>query len=176
MRITRLSVAVVVFLLLPGCVTRKFQTNTTASNISVSSVPNLIVTQPVSLKNSSPQSGDAVIAEYFGWEVYGDLHKFTESAVGATKNALERQNATISDTADKVLELSVRGVELEEGAVTFRVTTTLSVRTGDAVTKEYVATRRHGNVYGTTPTIETTLGLCIEKMLNDDAIVQYLAR
>jgi hypothetical protein len=145
-----------------------------AKEISEDVLPELYTGDPVAIRNSSSSSGNIIIGRWVGWQVQGDLHKFTESAVGTVKNVFERQNIRIRDDADKALELSVYDAKSEQEGLRFRATTALRVRTGGGLEKEYVGSRHYTNGHRTTPAIEGALALCVEQMLNDQEIIDYL--
>ncbi|OEU76834.1 MAG: hypothetical protein BA864_03565 [Desulfuromonadales bacterium C00003093] len=171
-QIVKLGMCVVILLLLFGCMSMR--TNTKAPMLPDNAVPNINVKQPVAFKNISSKSGDIIIGKWVGWKVYGDLYKFTESSIGTAKNILERQNIKVTNSAGKILELSVYDAKSEQGAFIFGVTTALRVRTGDGLKKEYVGVQKHGNGYGTTAAIERALAKCVKQMLNDKDIIRYL--
>ena len=153
-RIAMFGICAAILVVLPGCMSMR--TNTRAPGISEEAVPRLQIEQPVAFRNSAPSSGDIVIGKWVGWTVYADLHKYTESSIAAAKNVLERQNISVKDDADKVLELSVYSATSEQGMLTFKVTTALRVRTGDGLVREYKASQKHGSGYGTTSAMQRT--------------------
>lgn len=171
-QMSRLVMLLSVILIFSGCMT--MQTNTKALILQDNEIPSLNVKQSVIFKNVSSKSGDIIIGKWTGWKVKGDLHKFTETAIGTAKDILERQNIKVEKNANKILELSVYDAKSEQGAFIFGVTTKLRVRTGNDLVKEYVGIKKHGNGYGTTAAIEKALANCVLQMLKDDDIKNYL--
>jgi len=171
-QIAKLGMGVTILLVLSGCMSMR--TDTKATALPDNAVPKLNVKQPVALRNVAAKAGDLVIGKWVGWTVYGDMYKFTESAIGTAKTSLEQQNIQVKNSADKVLELSVHDAKSEQGAWTFAATTALSVKTGDGLNKEYVGVQKHGNGYGTTAAIEQALAKCVTQMLNDKDVIRYL--
>jgi len=109
-------------------------------------------------------------------EVMGSLYDFTESTIGIVKEALQRNNITIDDKADKRLELSIVKATSIRGFWTFSSDVTLRVKTGSGLEKEYKGLKHHQNGYSTTRAFEMTMARCVEQMLNDKAIVEYLEK
>ena len=173
-QISKLCMLLFVFIVFSGCMTMTMQTNTQPFIVQDSDIPLLNSKESVMLENVSLKSGDIIIGKWTGWEVKGDLHKFTDAAIGTAKDILERQNIKVEKYANKILELSVFDAKSEQGWVMFSVTTKLRVRTGNDLVKEYVEIINHGNGYGTTATIEKALANCVLQMLKDDDIKSYL--
>jgi hypothetical protein len=122
------SIALIITLSV-GCM--KMRTNTSPPSLTDDAVPRLNIREPVSLHNSAPQVGEIVIGGWTGWTVHANLYKYTESTIGAVKNALEMQNIQVADDATKILELSVYEAPSKQNTWNFSVTTALRVRTGD---------------------------------------------
>lgn len=167
----KLFVSVVVLSLMAGCM--KMRTNTQPPTLGANSVPKLYVKQPVAVRNASAEKGDKIVGKWFGWRVYADLHKYTESAVGATKDILAKQDIKIGE-GGKMLDLAITDVLSEQGMVKFRETTTLSVKTGSGLEKSYKGWQNHANGYGCTTAMERAIAHCVEQMLNDKEIISYL--
>jgi len=161
-------------MVLPGCLSIDIRTNTRAPSVSEEAVPMLHIKQSVAFRNAAPSSGEVLIGEWSNMRVYADLHKYTESAIGAATNVLKRQNISVDDDADKILELSVFGAKTEEGMWTFRSTTEMRVRTGDGLVKEFEASRKYANAYSTTAFMERTLARAVADMFSDPEILEYL--
>lgn len=156
-----------------GCHIYTMRTNTKAPSMEGVSISELDITKTVTLVNTLTDVGDEEIGVWTGWKVFGNYYKFTESAIGATKNLLERENVRVINNGEKSLTLTVHDVKSSQGRV-FTVLTSLKVETGDGVVKEYSVSENHGNGYGTTPIIEKNIAKCIGQMLNDKDIVNYL--
>lgn len=161
----KLGMCIGIFLLLPGCI--NYRTNTKAPILPDNAIPNLNVLQAVSFRNVASQSGDILIGGWTGWRIYADLYKYTESSIATAENILQRQNIKVRNSADKTLELAVYDATSERGAWAFQVTTSLRVKTGNGLKKEYLGVQKHGSGYGTTSAIERTLAKCVTQMLND---------
>jgi hypothetical protein len=163
-----------VFVISIGCM--NMRTNTRPPSLPDDAVPSLNIQQPIALQNSAPQAGEVVIGTWAGWKVHADLYKYTESTIGAVRNALETQNIEVADGAAKILELAVYEASSKQNMWNFTVKTALRVRTGDGYEQTYEDATSHGNGYGTTSAMEKTLAKCIAKMFDDAEIRTYLER
>lgn len=166
--ITFLSIVV-----LSGCHIYTMRTNTKAPNMDGVYTGELDITKTVTLVNTLTDAGDEEIGVWTGWKVFGNYYKFTESAIGATKSILERGNVNVTNKGEKNLSMTVYDVKSSQGR-TFTVLTSLRVKTGDGLVKEYSVSKTHGNGYGTTTIIEKNIAECVRQMLNDKDIVNYL--
>ena len=172
-----LCLCISIITVLSGCMT--MHTNTQAPMLTDDAIPKLSINKAVALRNSSTNSGDIIIGKWIGWTVYGDLYKFTESSISAAKDGLKRMGVTTRNDAEKVLKLEVNNALSEQENFTFsvfpfRVTTALTVSTGDGLKKEYTGVFNYPNGYQTTWAIEKSLARCVAQMLNDSEIIQYL--
>ncbi len=158
---------------LSGCHIYTMRTNTTPPNMDGVYTGKLDITKTVTLVNTLTDVGDEEIGVWTGWKVLGNYYKFTESAIGATKSLLERENVKVTNNGEKNIALTVHDVKSSQGKV-FTVLTSLRVKTGDGLVKEYSVSKNHGNGYGTTPIIEKNIAECVRQMLNDKDIVNYL--
>ena len=162
-----------VIVVLCGCHIYTMRTNTKFPNMDGVYIEELGMTKTVALTNTLTDAGDEQIGVWTGWKVFGNYYKFTESAIGATKNILERENVKVTNNGEKNLNLTVYDVKSSQGRV-FTVLTSLRVKTGDGLVKEYSVSKNHSNGYGTTPVIEKNIAECVGQMLNDKDIVNYL--
>ena len=156
-----------------GCHIYTMRTNTKAPNMDDVSTIGLDITKTITLMNTLTDAGDEEIGVWTGWKVFGNYYKFTESAIGATKSILERGNVKVTNNGEKNLALTVHDVKSSQGRV-FTVLTSLRVKTGDGLVKEYSVSKNHANGYGTTTIIEKNIADCVGQMLNDKDIVNYL--
>ncbi len=159
---------------LSGCGGMSMRTNTKVPVVTDYVAPTLNVSQTLAIKNISTNVGDIVIGHWTGWTVYADLYKYTDTSIGILKNILAEQNINVSSSAAKTLELSVYDAESIQGGWVFKASTSLRVKTGDGLVKEYLGEKRHGNGYGTTSAMERTLVICVQEMLKDQDIINYL--
>ncbi len=171
--IIRFSIVFLLGMVLCGCHIYTMRTNTKAPDMVGVSVKDLNVNKSVSLVNVLTDSGDEEIGKWTGWKVYGNYYKFTESAIEATKNVLEREKVNVTNNGEKILALAIFDVKSSQGRV-FTVLTSLRVKTGDGLMKEYAVSKNHKNGYGTTPIIEKNIAECVAQMLNDKDIINYL--
>ena len=173
-RIALLGSFAIVFVFSTGCM--NMRTNISPPSLADDAVPTLNIQQPVSLRNSASQAGEVVIGGWTGWTVHADLYKYTESTIGAVRTALETQNIEVSDSASKILELSVYEASSQQNTWNFTVNAALRVRTGDGYERTYEDSTSHGNGYGTSSAMETTLAKCIAKMFSDGEVLDYLQK
>lgn len=161
-----------IFVVLSGCMGMK--STTKAPIIEDVTVPRLQITQPVALRNTAPNSGAKMISDTGSFFVYADLHQYTKSSISAAKKILEAQNVEVRDDAEKVMELSIYKATSTIARWAFNATTYLRVKTGNGLLKEYTATQRHRNGFGTTSAMEKTLARGLEQMFSDKDILKYL--
>ena len=171
-RLAQLTTFALVLIVSSGCF--NMRTNTRPPTLSEGTVPQLNVQQPVALRNSSPNVGETIIGRWGGWKVHADLHKYTESAIGALRTALESQSIEVSDEASKTMELSVYNAHSQQNMWNFTAKASLRVRTGDGYEQIYEGATSHGNGYGTTSAMEKSIGKCIGLMFEDDQVRAYL--
>jgi hypothetical protein len=175
-KVVMLCVCAVVLSGLSGCVSLKtvIRAKPGVVDLADDAVQKLNISQPVAILNSSNKSGDIQIGE---WDVYGNLHELTETAIQISKNSLSRQGIKISDSAGKVLKMRVDNARSEMGALFgFKAIIRLSVKTGNGLEKTYTGEESHNNGYGTTSALEKSLGQCVQQMLNDKDIINYLEK
>lgn len=149
---------------------------TERSSIPDSAMTKLNVIHPVSIINASPHKESERFCKVMVHNYYGSLYEFTNSAYGTVIDALERQNVKIDQNAEKKLQLSIDRAycEMKAIGVDERAIVVLKVVTGDGLEKEY--TDRHINLNGWTWTVsfEVAIVNCVEQMLNDRDIINYL--
>ncbi len=123
--------------------------------------------------------GDIRIGQIRAWRVYGDLYKFTESAIGAARDILEKNHIKVQNGANKVLELSVFDAKSKLAAPLsdsmFTETIALRVRTSSGLTKECTNTQKHNVLFTASRAIERALAQCAIQMLSDKEIISYLS-
>jgi hypothetical protein len=166
----------IVILFSSGCGTYKYHPNIKARYLPQDASIKLNVTHPVAIKNvsSSTPGAEGTLCEYTKhFVVTGNLYAFTEATIGTVKEALQRNNITIDDKADKRLELSVDRVICDSGWE-FSSGIILKVRTGNGLEKEYRNVQKHGTGYSSTRAFELAMVQCVEQMLKDKDIVGYL--
>ena len=169
---TALCLCAATMLLSTGCIS--YHTNTKGRPVRENAVQAVTASQPIALKNDAPAAGDQQIGRWIGWKVYGDLHKFTGSAIETLKMELDRQKVAVSDTGAKSLALAVCSARAQQGAFKFRVTVSLKVKTGGGLEKTYEGRQNYMNGYATTSAVEFSLAHCVEQMLSDPEILAYL--
>lgn len=173
-KVLKLSLIVFIVLVLTGCM----HTNTQIPDPAEYSVPELDIKQPVTIRNGVQESGEIRIGQIRAWRVYGDLYKFTESAIGVATNILEKNHIKVQNGADKVLELSVYDAKSELGeplsGSTFTETIALKVSAGDRLTKECTNMQKHNVLFTASRAIERALAKCVVQMLSDKEIIRYL--
>lgn len=157
---------------LNGCMS--YHTNTKQSSLRSSEMMQFTSSQPIALQNVAPEVGETIIGKWVGWKVYGDYHKYTESCVNTLKAEFQRRGIPVAEGGGKSLDLKIISASSRQGAWLFEAKTTLWVKTGGGLERQYEGRQNYGNGYGTTAAIENAMGHCIEQMLNDKDIVDYL--
>jgi hypothetical protein len=170
-QIMKLVVCVAIVSIMSGCMSMR--TDTKAPVLEADSVQNLHMKQSLAVRNVAKDVGEEEIGDWIGWTVYGDLHDYTDSAVEATIDIMQKQGIKIGD-GGKVLDLIVTDALSEQGTWKFRSTVSMTVKTGSGLVKKYTGEKGHGNGYSTTSAMEMAIGQCVTQMLNDKKIISYL--
>ena len=136
-------------------------------------LPKLTASQSVAIRNASPKAAGAeeVLCNYARRDFVGSLYNFTESSISSTKNALQRNNISLDDKATKYLALNVDKATCERGSVSI----TLKTGIGNGAVKECSVKERCGHIYAVTRCFEKAMELCVNQMLREKDIVEYLA-
>ncbi len=175
-RIVKLGALLLFFIILCSCrmSVRHNYLNIESRYLADNKIPNLYVTHPVAIKNISTAIKEKRLCGSVGPDDYwGKLYDFTESTVSIAKDALQRKNITIDDKAEKILELKVNNATCESGWK-LSASTSLIVRTGNGLEKEYKGSDTYHFAAQTGHIYEVTLAQCVEQMLNDKDIIDYL--
>jgi hypothetical protein len=130
---------------------------------------------PVALKNAAPKAGEQLLGEWVSWHYLGDLHQFTDSAVGTAKDALAKQRVSIDNNAPRSLEFAVYKASVTAEGNKYGANVWLRVKTGSGVTREY-QTKEVCIGYAITGGFEYALTYAIEQMFKDEQILSYLQK
>jgi len=171
-RSKKLVLSLILFIVLSGCA-NKYYPNIEARYLPDNTILNLNVTHPVAIKNMSTGKDETRLCRHTGHEFFGKPYDVTEAAIDIVKNAFQRKNINIDDNSDKTLALSVDNFTCESGW-RLTATTTLKVRTGYGLEKEYTGSVKYENIFMTTLSFEEALGMSVMQMLTDKDIVEYL--
>jgi hypothetical protein len=178
-RTVKLGTILILLIILCGCGKYKHHVHPHPWYLPDSTILKFNVSQPVALRNisASAPGTEEVVGGFGGWSVIGNLYEFTESTISITKNALEKKNIKIDDKADKVLAVAV--ISANCGRDTFTMpslfaTTTLRVRLGNGLEKEYICLERYAHAYTTNSGFEASMPKCVEQMLSDGDVIKYL--
>jgi len=172
-RTIQIGVCLILFIVLCSCV-NKYHPTIEPKYLKDDAILKLNVTHPVAIKNVSIGKDETLLCRHSGHEYFGKLYDVTETTTNIVKNALQRKNIQVDDKADKTLELSVDKITCDSGWRGFTAESTLRARTGNGVEKEYKYKDTYQIVSLTTSAIEVTLSQCVEQLLNDKDIVDYL--
>jgi hypothetical protein len=172
-----LGVALIAFSLLCSCGTRHHISSVSnARHIQNIESYTLNIAGPVALRNASTsKSGDLeLLCALGGHDIMGNHFDVSESAVGTVRYFMQKKNVPLDDKADKRLELSV--FKIICGPM-HGVTTKVMVTTGSGLTREYSANvKLNVSVLQATRGIELAFTKCLEQMLRDKDIIDYLEK
>jgi hypothetical protein len=139
------------------------------------SVIKINTTHPVAIKNISTNKEENLWGKARAYHYMGKLYDVTETTIGIVKEGLLRNNISIEEKANKILELSVDKIFSDFGSGKyFTVISTLRVKMGNGIEKEYKGVGKFSISPQITRGIEDALVQCVEQMLNDKDIINYL--
>lgn len=135
-------------------------------------VPELSVSQPVSLINVQTDNKDILIGKNMGHKWMGNLTKWTDVAVGLLQTELQKRDINVTEDAPKVLKLSITQAEIIPGAWAIRCILNLKVETGDGYTVDLEGNNASpATLYRA---VDGAVTRAVTALLNDDNILSYL--
>ena len=126
----------------------------------------------ISLENAQTDTEDILFATNVGHKFYGNLQKWTETAIAITQRELTKRGMQINDNAPKKLKLSVSSVKGTFGFAVLRIETTLKAETSDGYVNTYIGDNRSpATIYRAA---DGAVMRAVAEMLRDQKIVKYL--
>jgi len=169
-----LGASFVFFIILCSCGINKIYPKIESRYLPDNAIQNIKLTKSVAITNSSIGKEETRLCGLNKREWWGKLYDITETSISITKNALQRKNIIIDDKADKMLALSVDRFTCQPGWNDTTITSTLKVKTGNGLEKEYTASEKNSTGWQMTMGFELAMTHCVEQMLNDKEILGYL--
>jgi hypothetical protein len=168
-------VATLIFVMVVcGCAI-KMHPKVEAKHLPDNTVIKIKTNHPVVVKNVSTDQEEKLWCQIRAYHHFGKLYDVSEATLGIVKDGLLRNKILLSENANKILELSVDAISCEGGAYTeATITSTLRVRTGNGKEKIFKGVDNTKFIANLTPPIEVSLVHCVEQMLNDKDIIDYL--
>lgn len=164
------------FIIVPssGCVTH--YTNPEARPVPANEIRILNPAHSIAVRNVSTKTGQTQLCKRYGDTFVGDLHVYTEAAVGMTKDVLRNQNVVIDDTVASNLDLEIVEATCEFGNMftPFYARVTLRVKAGSALSREYRGVGEYRWQDRITPAMENAMSDCVKQMLKDGEVLKFL--
>jgi hypothetical protein len=167
---------ILVAVLFGGCT--KYYAKTKPLYLPQNSPIKLNVTQPATIINvsSCTPGSEELLGRWFGMFVVASRYDFTESTIGIVKEFMQRNHLPIDDKAEKRLELSIDAATCEFDGLEYSANVTLKVKTGSGLQRRYHSRQYYRNDFRTTSAFEMAMEQCVERMLMDKDIVDYLEK
>ena len=128
--------------------------------------------QPVNILNVQTNTRKIMLCREGYTNVYGNLHDWTETAVGLLKTELEKRDIVVAEDAPKVLKLAVNKANIYPGFCSMRCILYLKVETGDGYIAEFEGNNLSPWDYKRASSGAMTRA--VGAMLNDNKILNYL--
>jgi len=126
----------------------------------------------ISLENAQTATVDVLFATNAGHEFYGNLQKWTETAMAITQRELTKRGMQVTDNTSKKMKLSVSSVKGTFGFAVIRIETTLKAETSDGYVNTYMGDNRSpATIYRAA---DGAVMRAVAEMLRDRKIVEYL--
>jgi hypothetical protein len=137
-------------------------------------VPELSVSQPVSLINGQSDNKEILIGKYMGHKYMGNFTEWTDVAVSLLQTELQKRDINVTEDAPKLLKLSITQAEIIPGMWAIRCILNLKVETGDGYTVDLEGNNASpATLYRA---IDGAVTRAVTALLNDDNILDYLKK
>jgi len=105
---------------------------------------------------------------------YGDLQKWTATAISLTNTELEERGFRIEDKQDTILKLCISRATVHQGVFQIRTIAYLTVETGDGYKKEFIGNNASGwTLYRA---CDGAITRAVGEMLSDETILAYITQ
>jgi OOP family OmpA-OmpF porin len=132
--------------------------------------PEFEICKMVTIMNTQEDARKVPIGAYtHQW--WGNLHMWTETAVGVLKNELEKRGVTVTEDAPKILKLSITNANLFWGFDVVGCTLNLQVETGDEYKVTFEETNKSTDLYGS---CDGAVTRAVAAMFDDNRMRSYL--
>ncbi len=132
--------------------------------------PEFEICKMVTIMNTQEDARKIPIGAYtHQW--WGNLHMWTETAVGVLKNELEKRGVTVTEDAPKILKLSITNANLFWGFDVVGCTLNLQVETGDEYKVTFEETNKSTDLYDS---CDGAVTRAVAAMFDDNRMRSYL--
>ena len=156
-----------------GCA-RYYNPTETTFPINESMVPAISGKGSITIKNIQTHGNEFVLVSQSGTTWKGDLGKWTDTAVSYLTVGLAKRNLIVTETAPKILKVSITDANAIFATLIIRCKLNLRVETGDGYTKEF-----EGNNTSPATLFRAADGAVMRAVvaaLNDEEIITYLEK
>lgn len=161
----------VFFLFIAGC-THHYVPN--PDTFPLDSITEFSSTNTLSLINGQASSKDVLFGSNMGHEFYGNLQKWTETAITITRKELAGRGMSIVEEMPRSLTLSIDSAKATFGAWVIRGEVSLKVETGSGYVETYKGDNRSpASLYRA---LDGAVMRAVTEMLRDGNITDYLIK
>ena len=160
-----------VLLVTVGC-THHYVPN--ASTFKLDDIREFSSTNSIWLENAQTDSEDLLFATQGAHKFYGNLQKWTKTAMTITEQELTKRGMLVTANSSKHLKLSVSSINGTFGFWVVRVETTLEVETADGYVNTYIGDNR--SPAGLYRAADGAVMRAVAEMLRDGNIVDFLSK
>jgi hypothetical protein len=156
-----------------GC-TRYYNPTETTFPINESMVPKISGKGAIIIKNNQIHGKEFVLVSQSGTTWKGDLGKWTDTAVSYLTVELAKRNLIVTETAPKILKVSITDANAIFATWIIRCKLNMRVETGDGYIKEFVGNNTSpGTLFRAA---DGAVMRAVVAALNDQGIVAYLEK
>lgn len=140
-------------------------------------VPDLNINNSVHIVNAQDEGANNVFYRVGGSKWVGDLGDWTQNAVELLKFEMKKKDITISEDANKVLQLTVTEGRLDSEFAGIRCVVKLKVKAGNGYTQIYEGNHRNSSPFAEQARYHAGAGAvtkAVTELLNDKKITEYL--
>jgi len=145
-----------------------------ASTFRLDDIREFSSTNSIWLENVQTDSEDLLFATNGGHKFYGNLQKWTKTAMAITERELAKRGMLVTGSASKKLKLSVSSIKGTFGFAVVRVETTLKAETSDGYVNTYIGDNRSpATIYRAA---DGAVMRAVAEMLRDGNILDFLSK
>ena len=163
--------ALVILFFLGGC-THHYIPN--PSTFKLDQINEFSSQNAISLINAQESSDDVLFLHFGAHKYFGNLQKWTDTAIAITKRELADREMNIVEDSPKSLKLSIETAKGTIGLYVARCETTLRAETGDGYVQTYKGDNRSPvTIYRAA---DGAVMRAVVEMLRDEKIIAYLKK
>jgi len=162
--------------LLCGCISHHYVPNPYLYQISLDN--DFSSTSSISLVNVQTSTEDILFATNGPHKFYANLQRWTEAAIGLTRQELVKRGMKVEEHATKTLKLSIDSIKTKPDGSAMRCYTTLKVETGNGYARTYLGSSRIvAPIYAVFYSMaDNSVTGAVAEMLKDSQIINYLTK